>query len=188
MIRFKLNKERKILFASAMAALLIGLGYRFFPSGSESSDVKEEIILKSRKVVEYREKAASLSSIEKMLEDSRRQLEKAEGILLNGDTEALAAVDVQNIINEIAYRSKVEIKNTRVLNSEKQDNQKYLGIRVEVRLSATTRQLKEMLYRIACSNKLLAVKDLNVNAPNATNPLDLDVDLVVSGVMKIVDS
>jgi general secretion pathway protein M len=185
MIPLKLNKERKYILAIGVVLLLAGLGYRFFPSGLGNLDQTDEIALKSRKVMEYKKKTASMAAVKKVLQESRGKLQRAEGLLLNGDTEALAAVDIQNILNEIAFRSGVEVKTMRILRSEKMGNEHYLGIRVEARLKATTRQLKDMLYRVGCSRKLLSIQQLSIDVPSTSYPLDLDIAVVVSGVMKV---
>ena len=117
-----------------------------------------------------------------------RTLEQLESGLLTGETPALAAVDVQNILNEVASRSEVEIKTVRVLKPEKMDEENYLSVPVQFTIRSTIRQLKEMLYRIETSPKYLTIKKIKINVRHTRGLRQLQSDLTVSGVMKLAEN
>ncbi len=87
----KLSKERKIILIAGGLLLLIGVVYRFsgdipWPFGND-----EVISLEARKIGKYRAMVGQKDRLEKLLRKNRVNLERAEQMLLSGDTAALAA-------------------------------------------------------------------------------------------------
>jgi len=56
-------------------------------------------------------------------------------------------------LNEIAIGSGVEIKSIQVLKSQQKDTEPYIGVPVQFTVSATIRQLKDILYKVETSSK-----------------------------------
>ncbi len=110
-----MNKERKYILIGGAILLLIGAIYRFFPEIEAFQPSGEEIVLKQKKLIKYRQTVEERSQTDAKLIALNRSLERSEAGLLNGETPALAAVDIQNILNQIASKSKVEVKAMRVL-------------------------------------------------------------------------
>jgi hypothetical protein len=183
-IRFIKDSRNKRLLIIGALLLLAGMGYRFSSGFEDSFDINEEIALKKVKIKKFGEKVALMDQIEKNLATSRKTINKAEMLLLSGDTEALAAVDIQNMLNEIARRSNVELKTTKILKSDKLAHEAYLGIRVEINFSATIRQIKEICYRIETSGKWLEIPSCYFDVPDPRNPEKINAKMVVGGMMK----
>jgi hypothetical protein len=81
----------------------------------------------------------------------------------------------------------VEIKSVQVLKSQKQDSDLYISVPVQFTVSATIRQLKEILYKIEASPKFfLTVERIGISVAGAGSPGQIRVDLTVSGIMKNV--
>ena len=112
-----------------------------------------DIAAQQKGVAKYRQTVKGRGELEARLVSVNKSLERVEAGLLTGKTVALAAVDIQNILNEIATGSGVEIKSVQVLKSQKQDSDQYISVPVQFMVSVTTRQLKDILYKIEASPK-----------------------------------
>ncbi len=185
MLKFKIDKQRKYILIAAAVLLFFGVIYRLFPFFQGIQEAGSEIVLKERQLVKYRQMVRKGNDLQAKLISLIRTLEKLESGLLTGETPALAAVDVQNTLNEIASRSEVEIKTVRVLKPEKMDEENYQSIPVQFTISSTIGQIKEMLYRIETSPKYLTIKKIRISVRHTRGLRQLQSDLTVAGVMKL---
>lgn len=142
--------------------LFFGLIYRFSPDLDLLTTNREEVQMKEKKLIKYRQMVLEKNFLEKKLISLNRIIDKAEAGLLTGKTPALAAVDLQNILTEIVSKSEIAIKTMRVMKPEKFEAFDYLGILIQATFVSRTRQLKEILYQIEASDKLLTIKELKI--------------------------
>lgn len=188
MLKFKIDKQRKYILIAAAVLLLFGIIYRLFPFFQGIQAAGAEIVLKERQLVKYRQMVQKGKDLQAKLISLNRTLDQVESGLLTGETPALAAVDVQNTLNEVASRSEVEIKTVRVLKPEKIDEENYLSVPVQFTISSTIRQLKEMLYRIETSPKYLTIKKIRISVRHTRGLRQIQSNLTVAGVMKLAES
>ena len=187
-MKFRIDKEKKYILIAGAVLLLFALAYRLFPFFQGIQGSGAEIAVKERQLAKYRQAVKERNDIETRLVSMNRFLERSEAGLLTGKTAALAAVDIQNILNEIASGSEVEIKRVRVLKSKKPDEGHYIGIPVQFTVNSTVRQLKEILYRIEASPKLLTVEKLRASVVRGKSSRQIRSDITVSGFMKKAES
>ena len=186
----KMTQERKYIIIGGLILLLIGAVYRFAPEQSFSvfQSFKDEISIQEKRLEKYRQILQDRNQIEARLLSLTRSLDHAESGLLTGETPPLAAVDIQNILNEIAGKSNIEVKTMRVLNPEEPVKESpvknYLGIPVEITLSANIRQLKEVLYKIETSPKILKISDMKIRLISNSDIKEVYATLIISGFMK----
>ncbi|OQX25213.1 MAG: hypothetical protein BWK80_16790 [Desulfobacteraceae bacterium IS3] len=183
-----MNRERKYILIVGAVLLLVGVIYRFLPEFEGFQPMNDEIVLKQRKVLKYQQMVQERNALQEEQLALNRALERAESGLLTGETPALAAVDIQNILNDIAGRSKVEVSAMRVLQpvepEEKATVKDYLTIPVQITFNTSVRQLKEILYRIETSLKLLRVSEMRVRLGNIKQAEKVFATLTVEGFMK----
>jgi hypothetical protein len=160
-----------------------------FPFFEGNQGGQTDIAAQKKRVAKYRQTVKGRGELEARLVSLNKSLEQVEAGLLTGKTAALAAVDIQNILNEIALGSGVEIKSVQVLTSQnqKQDAELYISVPVQFTVSATIRQLKDILYKIEASPKFfLTVERIGISVAGAGGPGQMRVDITVSGIMKNV--
>jgi len=191
MLKFKIDKQKKYILLAAGILLLFGVIYRFFPFFQGIREAGAEIVLKKRQLAKYRQMVHEGNDLQAKINSLNRTLKQVESGLLTGKTPALAAVNIQNTLTEVASRSEVEIKKVRVLKPEKMDEEKYLTVPVQFTISSTIRQLKEILYRIESSPKYLTIKKIRISVRHGRHRRDLgqiQSDLTVAGVMKLPEN
>ena len=186
LFELRLSKERKYILIAGGVLLFIGLLYRGIPFFLDIFSGSEEIAVKTRKLIKYRQAVQVRNKLEETLRSLNRTLVRAESRLLVGDTPALCAVDIQNILNEIANRTKVEIKTMLVLKPKQKKEMKYMSIPVKFSISSTIEQLKVTLYRIASSPKIMKVKDIQIRTGrrDRDHVEQIDSTITVEGFMK----
>jgi len=178
------NKERVYILITGGMLIILGCIYRFYPLIDSFNYSNDEINIREAKILKYRQIASERDSIENRFNHLNREIERVGKVLLNGTTPALAAVDLQNMINDIAKRSGVEISTMRVLTAEKLDHDDYLKIPVEFSLESNVRQIKEMLYQIESSSKFLAIGKASLRSNNRNDFQTMNTTLVVYGIME----
>ncbi len=160
-----MNKERKYILVIGAAVLLAAAFYRFSPETESFFQGKNEILREQEKRARYREMLQEKDRLEAKLISARRELAMLEAGLLTGETPALAAVEIQNIVNEIAAQSQVEIQSMQILQHQTPGSDResvYLSVPVQVNLTAGIRQLKEVLYKIENAPKLLKISSIRI--------------------------
>ncbi len=181
------DRRTKLLLAVGCVLLIAGVGYRFQPRIQGIWSPNEEIVIKEKQLKKYRKIAKSGKLLAERIKANEKVMKKLQAGLLSGTTPALAAVDIQNILNDIAVKSGIEIRKVRVLKPEEMDDAEYIGIPVQFTLSSTVRQLKGILYGIDNASRYLSVKKITIKVPRAgrSKPqAKIQADVTVAGMMK----
>lgn len=186
MLKFKIDKKRKYILITVAVLFLFGLLYRLLPSFQGIQAGGEEIALKEKQLGKYRQMIQEGDNLEERVISLNQTIKRMESGLLTGKTPSLAAVDIQNILNEIASKSDVEIKTVRVLKAGDLDGKSYLSVPVQFTTSSTIGQLKKFLYRIETSQKYLTVKKVRINVVRRGGSKKIRCDVTVAGLMKKV--
>ena len=185
MFHFKINKQRKYILIVGAILLFLGLVYRVFPLFQGIFAEGGHITLKQRQLAKYRQIVLGRDNVEAGLISLTRALDRAESGMLTGKTPSLAAVDIQNILNEIAGRSDVEIKTVRVLKPKKLDMEDYTKILVQFTITSEIAQLKEILYGIESSRKHLVVEKAEISVSRKKDSRQIEGKITVSGIMEV---
>ena len=186
MPKFKINNQRKYILIASAVLLCLGIIYRFLPSFEDLVSPSEEIELKETQLIKYQKMVRNAQGLDSRLVSLQGTLKELESGLLTGKTAALAAVDIQNILHKIASKSKVEIKRVKMLKPKEVDQGNYLSVPVEFEITLTTRQLKEILYRLRSSPKYLTVEKVRTRYTKRSGQIYSNI--TVSGFMKRAES
>jgi hypothetical protein len=185
--RLIIDKRRRYLLMAGTVLVLFGLAFWLFPFFEGIQGGETDIAAQKKRIAKYRQTVKGRGELDARLVSLNKSLERAEAGLLTGKTAALAAVDIQTILNEIAIGSGVEIKSLQVLKSQKQESDQYISIPIQFTVSATIRQLKDILYKIEASPKFfLTVERIGISFAGAGSPGQIRCDITVSGIMKNV--
>jgi len=179
----KRDLQRKHIVIALAILTLFAFAYRFYPFFEEMVSPGKEIELKERRLIKYRKMIESGENIDKQRDSLNNTLRELESRLLAGKTPALAAVEIQKIVEEIAGKSGVQIGLVNVLKPEELEPRYYLRIPLEFHIFPTMRQLKEILYRIETTEKHLNVKKMVVQEHGGKSR-QLRCSITVTGLMK----
>ncbi len=184
-----LPKERRLILIIGAIVLLIGAVYRFSPTLGQLTGDEDEIQLKKKKVEKYSQLVKTKKQHEKNLLSLTRNLERAEAGLIRRDTPALAAVYIQNMVTDALNRTGLQTNKIQVKKPIAMKDAPYLRIGVQVGFTSNIEQLKQILYRIESSEKILRVRKLQLNRsqPKGQGEISIKTDMVVEGMMYVND-
>lgn len=173
-----------MIIAVGVILLTVGMVYRFSGELAQMVSTDERVTMKRTKLIKYRKQAQQQNALERRLVGLRERLEQLESILLDAQTPALAAVDIQNLLNRLAEESTVEIRSIQVLKVQADDTLPYTSIPVRVNFTSTLDQLKEMLYQIQASPKFLRIVKMHSRVANDREPDRISSIMTIEGFMK----
>jgi Tfp pilus assembly protein PilO len=184
---FKLDKQKKTLIIIGAVVLFVAVLFRFFPFFANIESFDDEILLKEKNLIKYRQMVRERNDLEAKLVSLNQTIENAESGLLEGKTPALAAVDVQNILKEITDKSDMEVLTMRVMQPENKEEDIYMIIPVQITVRCSVRQFKETIYQIESASRLLRVSDCRVRVIRGRVEGQVQATLTVQGFMKKYD-
>ncbi len=179
-----LNTERKVILIGGIILLLAGAVYRFYPSVNSIFSIADEVELKKDHIGKYLKVVERRKQADRENKYVNRQFKQMGASLLEGDTTSLAAVEIQNIINEIVEISNVEITTMQVMKPKEAEKQDYTRIPVRFSIKSNIVQLKEILYKIESSPKLLIITELDSESVRSKEQKQIRSTIVVEGVMR----
>jgi Tfp pilus assembly protein PilO len=195
MTMVKIDKKRKYFLMVAVFLLIAGVAYRIWPQIQDLRGTDGEIEVRKKQLVKYQRMFQAGDDLEKEVAALKKTLKQGESGLLTGKTPALAAADIQKVMQKMAEKSSVEIKRVRVLKPEDVGGNQYLSIPVQLTLNCSTRQLKNFLYQIRASSKYLTVQKVLITANRrrlrrgATKQAEsVRGDITVNGFLKKSDA
>jgi Tfp pilus assembly protein PilO len=183
----KLDKQKRILIVAGAVVLFIGVLYRFFPFFENIESLDAEILLKEKNLIKYRQMLKERNDLEAKLDSLNRIIENAESGLLEGKTPALGAVDVQTLLKEITDKNDMEVLTMRVMKPENKEEDIYMIIPVQITIRCSVRQLKEVIYQIESSSRLLRVSDCRIRVIRGRVEGQVQATLTVQGFMNKYD-
>jgi hypothetical protein len=183
-----LTKERKVILIIGGLLLLAGAIYRFSPAIGAIFGDDASMAIKLQRIAKYRKRIAATREIQDRIVSLTRALGRSEQLFLDGSTPALAAVHIQNIINEIAHENALAIDSLTVNKPKPIDGMDgYLEIPVQVRIKPTIRQLHDLLLKLETAPQLLSINAMQLrHMPRGESDVIL-ADLTITGYMKNPD-
>jgi hypothetical protein len=187
LLLFLRDKRRRSLLIAGAVLLCFGFVFWVSPFLEGIPGGETDIAAQKKRVAKYRQTVKGRAELEGRLVSLNKSLEAAEAGLLTGKTPALAAVDIQNVLNEIALGSGVEMRSVQVQKPQPKDAEQYVTVSVQFSASMTIRQLKDILYKIEASPKyFLTVERIGISVVGAAGTGQIRCDITVSGIMKHV--
>jgi len=180
-----IDKRRRYLLIAGAVLLLFGFAYWLLPYVEGIRGGETDIAAQKKRIAKYLQTVKGRGELDARFASLNKSLERGEAGLLTGKTAALAAVDIQNILSEIAVGSGIELRSVVVPKPQPKDTEQYVSVPVAVTVSASIRQLKDFLYKIEASQKFfLTVEKIGISVAGAGSPGQIRCDVTVSGIMK----
>lgn len=178
-------KSRTVIVIAGAFLLALAVLYRFWPETEIFLSPRVEMDIKTKQIQKYREALREKGAVETRKGFLAKTIASAENGLLTGKTPALAAVEVQNILDGIAKTAKGDIKTLRILKTEDVQKEPYIIVPVEFTLTSTIRQLNEIIYKIEASPKYLYIQQMRIDVARARgSSATIQSQITVAGIMR----
>ncbi len=173
-------RERRFLVAGAAALFaFLGINYLVAPAVSSQMRVRNQYREKLQALERYQLVAEGRKRYEKKFADAEQLFGQLRQQLLPGEKLTLAAADLQARLHKAAGESGVTIVSESIHLPKKAEG--FTQVSVELSLNSDLKKLRDFLYKIESSGKLLTVPKLMLNASFPRPGAELQVTVVVSG-------
>lgn len=179
-----LTKQTKYLIAIGCTLLVIGAIYRWYGDIQQLVSIQDEIEMKAQKLAKYEQILKEKEKIEAEYSSVVQAIQQSENRLLTGDTPALAAAEMQNILSKIAGESQLQIPTMRIMNPVESAHEFYNAIPIQLTMICSIKQLRDILYKIETHEKLFVIKNLRIRSMSNYGTDAIETTLTVEGYMK----
>ena len=180
------SRERRVLMAGgAVLIAFFAINYGIVPAVSSQMRVRREYQEKLQVLERYQLVVEGKRRYEKKFAEAEQLFTQLQQRLLPGEKLTLAAADLQAMLHKAAGESGVTIVSESMQPPKKTEG--FTQVSVELSLNGDLRKLRDFLYKIETSGKLLTVPKLLVNARSPRRGVELQVTVVVSGFTSVLE-
>ncbi|MDA3894565.1 MAG: type II secretion system protein GspM [Desulfobacteraceae bacterium] len=182
---FKIDQRKKIILSVGSFLLVAAILYRVYPLVENVYPTADKIDLLETQLAGYNHQLGKKKQLKSRMQDSTKFLSKLEANLFRGDTPALAAVEIQAILDSIVSENNIEISSIQVVEGGKLKELPYGEVTVRLTFGATIAQLKHFLYAIETSSQFLKVTETTIRSSSrgSIGKRFLGVTMVITGLM-----
>ena len=176
-----MKKSRTLIITLPLMAVLLGVfayKYGFMQVHSDLSSLKEEQAVKGRLLDRYMALIAKKPVLEKELTSLREERKADDSKLIEGETPALAAAKLQDIVKGVVTGGGGTISSERVGKQEDMGDFTTINVSIDTMLP-DVKALGDILYSLETRTPYLVIKEIDARVRNYRNPRDLTVKLEV---------
>ncbi|MGZ3494364.1 MAG: type II secretion system protein GspM [Thermodesulfobacteriota bacterium] len=183
---FKIRKvsQKKVLWVVAGIAICV-LIYAFavVPLLEAAKKAEEEIALKKKTVLKYREYLQNRKAVEEELDRTLKQYEEVRERLLPGETPQIGAATLQEIVKGLSEKNSIAIRSFRMLEPKEADSYRKISIQVDFNPINSMLNLGRFIYDIEHHQKELMISEMDLLVFNIRMPNNIQGSMVISGLM-----
>ena len=173
-------RERWFVMAGGAALVtFLAINYLIAPAVSRQREVGSELEQKRRALERYQLVVDGKRRYEKKLVDAEHLFAQLQKQILPGEKLTLAAAELQAMLHKAAGQTGVTIVSESIHSPKKAEG--FTQVSVELSLNANLEKLRDFLYKIESSGRLLTVPKLTLNASFPRPGAELQVTVAVSG-------
>ena len=184
---FKVQKisQKKVLWVIAGIAICV-LVYTFavVPLFEYAKKTEEEIALKKRTIVKYKEYTQNRKAVEEELSRTLKQYEEVRERLLPGETPQIGSASLQDIVKGLSEKNGIAIRSFRMVEPKEIDSYRKISIQVDFNPIGSVLSLSQFIYDIEHHQKELMISEMDLLALSVWKPNSLQGSMVISGWMK----
>jgi Tfp pilus assembly protein PilO len=182
-ITFRSRRERVIVLTTIVVVIVfLVMEFIIFPFIESQQRIQEQIPVKLKQLEKYRQFVAGKEQAEQHLKRVRQTAGECMDMLLVGNTPALAAANLQEILKRLAAKNKIKIHSEKVLDPKSLEFFEQVPVQIDFTSSITN--LTSFIYAIETYKKVLTITDLNIRVTNRRSPRDVRATIVVAGRMQ----
>ncbi len=173
------RERRFVLGGGAALVVFLAINYLVAPAISSQMQVRAEYREKLQALERYHLVVEGKRRYERKFADAEQLFAQLQRRLLPGDKVTLTAAELQAMLHKLAGEAGVTIISE--TNQAPKKVEGFTQVSVELSLNSDLKKLRDFLYKIESSPKLLTVPKLMVNASFPRLGAELQVTVVVSG-------
>lgn len=158
------RRERSFVLAgAAVAALALAVAFLVLPAADRWTAREAELAAYRGRHARLQALASSEDGLRRMLAERRREQAGTMGLLLAGATPALAASNLQALLQRYAEESLVQLNRVDVAGQPRADRPGLVAVPVVLQGQGDIHGLVDFLYRLQHGQRLLVIEDMAIN-------------------------
>jgi hypothetical protein len=162
--RLNRREQRVVLGGPAVAATVLLVVFALLPLRERWTSEESTYSASRDRYVRLQTLVASESRLRQALEAQQQALRASVGLLATGSTPALAASNLQALVQRYAEESVVQLDRIFVAGEAKADSLGLVSIPVQLQGQGDIYGLVDFLFRLQHGEKLLVIDDLTISA------------------------
>jgi len=162
--RLEPRERRVVVGGAALSAASLLLVLAVLPLSERWSAREQSIAAKRQQLARLTALVGSANSVQRAVDSLRSARGSRTGRVLRGETPALAAAKLQELLREYAEASRVDLEDVDVGGDPATDSTGLAAIPVKLSADGDVHGLTELLWQIEHGEKLLIVDELRINA------------------------
>jgi hypothetical protein len=162
--RLNRREQRVVLGGAAVGVAGLLIAFALLPLARQWASREASYLATRDRLVRLQSLVESEPLIRQALERQRRALQLSIGLMATGSTPALAASNLQALVQRYAEESVVQLDRIFVAGEAKSDSLGLITIPVQLQGQGDIYGLVDFLYRLQHGEKLLVIDDLTITA------------------------
>lgn len=162
--RLSRREQRVVIAGLAISAATLLAVFAILPVMDRWSEREARYAASRDQLVRLKTLVASQADLRRALEEQQRVLGVSVGLLATGSTPALAASNLQALVQRYAEESVVQLDRIFVAGEAKPDSQGLMAIPVQLQGQGDIYGLVDFLFRLQHGEKLLVIDEMSVTA------------------------
>ena len=173
------DKKLTIILGGIAGLLMFILGITAFLS--YNGGIKEKIEINKQRIKNDISMVKKKGSKQVELEYLQNKRVAFDQRLLSGDTPAVAAAELQTILNDMASEFDLMISSQRIITPK--EHGIFLEVPVQITTQCTVTKLQELLYQIETYSILLSISNLDIQVVRRRENKEVKATIDISGVI-----
>jgi len=169
---------------SGIAICVLVYVFVIIPVFEMAKKTEEEIVLKKRTIMKYKEYLQSRKAVEEELDRTLKQYEEARERLLPGETPQIGAASLQDIVKGLSEKNSIAIRSFRMMEPKEIDSYRKISIQVDFNPINSMLSLGQFIYDIEHHQKELMISEMDLLVFNIRMPNNVQGSMVITGLMK----
>lgn len=171
-------KRSYLILLSVLAGVLF-YSLVMLPAADRHGEVIDEYGMKLSTLAKYKAFLDSAPAVEEDIEGAEKELEKFKPLLIGAQNDTIGFSKLNSYVQSLLSRSGVEVVSLKPLNVKK--HKYYAGLPLQVNVTATVRQLRDLLQLFSSGMYLVSIDALEVTVINTSMPDKVRVKIELSG-------
>jgi hypothetical protein len=180
----KLTEKRIFWGLLGTAVILLIYFLAILPLVEAKRSVEEEIAVKRKTLIKYKEFLESRKAIEEGLDQILKQYEEIQKNLLPGETPQLGAAALQEIVKRLSEKNAISIRSFRILEPKEINSFRKVSVQIDFNPTNSILSLGQFIHDIEHHEKELMISEMDLAVLNIRMPTNLRGNMVISGLMQ----
>jgi hypothetical protein len=181
---WKLPQKKVLWVIMGIAICILIYAFGVLPLFEAAKKAEEEIALKKRTILKYRDYLQNRKAVEEELDRTLKQYEEARERLLPGETPQIGSASLQEIAKGLSEKNGIAIRSFRMLEPKEINSYRKISIQVDFNPINSMSSLGQFIYDIEHNQKELMISEMDLLVFNIRMPNNVQGSMVISGLMR----